>query len=289
MWFWYALASAIISAISVTVNKRLLHKIHVPLLSWSLFAFPIPFLIVLAIREGLPTVNRLFFTAIVSSSLCFAIAKTLSLSSIKNSLLSKIYPLQSVGLLFVYLLGIIFLSEVIEIVNLIGLFLIIIGVYIFNIEKAKENFLEPFKLLFTNRIFLLFLISILLSSITPIFEKTAIINSNPPSPIFVLLTENVLMSVLLSGYLTHKDRFWLREIKNNFWLLLLSSLIYTSLALFVFMGFSSGQVALVVGIKKLEVLFVLLFSWLFFHDKPTRHAWIASLIMLVGVVLIKMG
>jgi len=287
MWFWYALASAIISAISVIVNKRVLHKVHALLLSWSLFAFPIPFLTILLLKDGLPIVNRSFFTAIVAASLCFAVAKTLALSSMKNSLLSKIYPLQSVGLLFVYLLGIIFLSEVIKIINLIGLFLIIIGVYIFNIEKAKENFLEPFKLLFTNRIFLVFLVSIILSNITAIFEKTALINSNPRSPIFVLLIENMLMSVLLSGYLTHKDRFWLREIKNHFWLLMLSSLIYTSLALFVFMGFSSGPVVLVIGIKKLEVLFVLLFSWVFFHDKLTRHTWIASLIMLAGVVLIK--
>ncbi|MBI4226620.1 hypothetical protein HY612_05915 [Candidatus Roizmanbacteria bacterium] len=60
------------------------------------------------------------------------------------------------------------------------------------------------------------------------------------------------------------------------------------LALIIFLGFISGPVALVHGVKKLEVIFVLALGYFLFGDKPTRGSWIAASVMIFGVVLIKL-
>ena len=100
MWFWYAILAAFISAVSVIINKYVLKKVHAPLLTWSLFAFPLPLLLLLSFKEGIPSVNRLFLLGTTGSALSFVVSKTLTLHSIKNNLLSKMYPLVSFGAFF---------------------------------------------------------------------------------------------------------------------------------------------------------------------------------------------
>ncbi|MBI3620086.1 EamA family transporter [Candidatus Roizmanbacteria bacterium] len=288
MWFWYALLSSIFSAISIITLKKVLHHVSAPLVTWSLFALSIPFLIVISIKSGIPKISTLFFVGAGGSSIFFAFSKTMSLSSFKKSFLSNIYPLTSFSALFTYIFGLIFLSERIGLTGIAGLVITVFGAYILNAEEMKEDVFKPFKLLFTNSTSFIYLIAMVLSSLSAILDKVALSSSSPASPAFTLLVENFLMSLLLTSYMTHKDRNWINELKNNFLPLLAASLVYMVLGLFVFLGFSSGPVALVSGIKRIEVIFVLLLSSIFFGDKLTKHTLIASVIMLTGVILMKL-
>lgn len=213
----------------------------------------------------------------------------MALDTFKKGFLSQIVPLTPFASIFTYLAGLIFLSEIIKPIPISGLLLVIVGAYILNADQAKEDFFKPLKLLITNKASLIFITAMLLSGLSAVFDKVGLINVTPSNPYFVLLSENIIMTLLLTGYMTHKDRRWVYEMKHNFWTLLLNGFIYTVLAIIVFYGFQSGPVALVTGIKRLEVLFILLLSFLFFHDRPTKHVLIGSLIMLVGVTLIKVG
>ena len=89
--------------------------------------------------------------------------------------------------------------------------------------------------------------------------------------------------------MSRKDRSWLNDLKINFKVLLLNGIVYTLLALLFIYAITTGALALVSGVKKLEVLFVLLLGWFLFKDKPKKEVWIGSLIMLVGVILIKLS
>ena len=89
--------------------------------------------------------------------------------------------------------------------------------------------------------------------------------------------------------MTKKDKQWMTDLKNNFWTLSLNGIAYMALSLLFMYGITTGAVALVSGVKKLEVFFVLIFGWLLFRDKPKKVVWIGSLIMLLGVILIKLS
>ncbi len=289
MWFWYALLSGLVSAVSVILNKKALKNINASLVSWSLFAFSIPFLVYPAFKDGIPRVNNLFWIVITASVVSFAYAKTLSLESLKGSLMSEVVPLTFFAVLFQYIYGLIFLSESLKIIPIIGLILIVVGGYTLKVEEAKEDFFKPFKLLVTNKNSLMYLIAMIIMPLTTIFDKIGLKNIQPVNQSLLLLIENILTVILLGIYMTGKDKNWVKELKTNFWTLSLNGIAYMALSLLFLYGITTGAVALVSGVKKLEVFFVLVLGWLLFGDKPKRGVWIGSLIMLIGVALIKLG
>lgn len=289
MWFWYATLAAVFSAISVILNKRALHRVSAALVSWTLFALPIPLLFVLVLQRGIPYINMMFFVGVIASSVIFAVTKTVSLHSIKNNFLSKIFPLTAFGTLFSYIFALIFLGEKINPIPLFGLFMIIIGAYILNVDSAKEHILLPFKLLITHRESFIFILAMGFTSITGIFDKVGIKNTTPNDALFVLFIEDIILAALLTIYLLKQEKNWHRDLRKHFLPLIAASIIYTGVALFFLQGITTGAVALVGSIKKLEILFVLILSYLFFNDKVMKHVWMGSLIMLAGVVLIKIG
>ncbi len=289
MWFWYALTSALVSAVSVILNKKALKNINASLVSWSLFAFSIPFLIYPAFKDGLPKLNAAFWLARTASVILFAYAKTLSLKSLKGSMMSDVVPLAFFAVLFQYIFALIFFSEVLKIIPLLGLVLIILGGYLLKVEEAREDILKPFKLLFTNKNAFMYLAAMAIMPLTSVFDKVGLINIKPVNQSFLLFWENLLTTVLIGFYMTTKDKQWMRDLKNNFWSLCLNGIVYTILALLYLYGITTGALALVSGVKKLEVFFVLLLAWFLFGDKPKRGVWLGSLIMLLGVILIKLG
>jgi len=289
MWFWYAIFSALVSAISIILNKKALKNINASLVSWALFAFSIPFLIYPAFKDGIPKVNNLFWIVIAASVVSFAYAKTLSLKSLKGSLMSEVVPLIFFAVLFQYIYGLIFLSESLKIIPIIGLILIVVGGYTLKVEEAKEDFFKPFKLLATNKNSLMYLIAMIIMPLTTIFDKIGLKNIQPVNQSFLLLVEDILIVILLGIYMTGKDKNWVKELKTNFWTLSLNGIAYMALSLLFLYGITTGAVALVSGVKKLEVFFVLIFGWLLLGDKPKKGVWLGSLIMLFGVILIKIG
>lgn len=290
MWFWWAILSAVFSAISITLNKKALKNINASLVSWSLFSFSIPFLIYPAFKDGWPKLNLTFIIATLVSVVGFAYAKTLSLRSLKNSdLMSEIVPLAFFSVIIQYILGLIFLSETIKLLPSFGLILIIFGGYYLKINEAKEDILRPFKLIFINKNSLYYLIAMLIMPFTSLLDKVGLLNLYPVNQSFLLLWENVWTAILLTGYMTHRDKNWVKDLKINFKVLLLNGVIFAILALFYFYSITTGALALVSGVKKLEVLFALIFGWILFGDKPKKEVWVGSLIMLFGVILIKFG
>lgn len=259
-------------------------------MSWSLFAFSIPFFAYPALKDGWPKLNITFLIATLLSVISFAFAKTLSLRSLKNSkLISEIIPLAFFSVLISYILGLIFLKEQISLVPFFGLILIITGGYYLKIKEAKEDILKPFKIIFTNKDTFYYLMAMLIMPITALFDKIGLMNLKPINQSFLLFWENILTTILLAGYMTHKDKSWLKDLKINFKVLFLNGVIYTLLALLFIYAITTGALALVSGVKKLEILFVLLLGWFLFKDKPKKEVWIGSLIMLIGVALIKLS
>jgi drug/metabolite transporter (DMT)-like permease len=291
MWFWLALGSAVIGAIDVIISKKALHKVSAAVLAFCLFALTIPILIYISWREGIPALNSLFFIGAFGSSITFVIAKTITNQVLKQNLISKILPLTAFAGFFTYIFGLLFLSETIRTIPLIGLLSVVVGAYILNADQAKEDLLKPLKLLFLEKESLIYLFAIMLGSLVVILDKWALSNTIPNSPTFTLLIEQIIMSILLGIYMIKREEnTYLREIKNNFGILFLNSVTNLVVGFFIFYAYSlGGSVALVVGVKRLQIFLILLMGYLFFKDKSTKHVWIATAIMILGVLMIKLG
>ncbi|MEO6508740.1 MAG: EamA family transporter [Patescibacteria group bacterium] len=286
MWFWFALLAAILGGVENYFNKKALHKVRPILMTWSAFALSLPFVILLTIKSGLSGFNTLFFVGVVGSSVIYIISKIMKNQSMKKSDLSKIIPLTSFGTLITYIFGLLFLSESIHILGIVGLLFISLGTYVLNLDKAKEHFFEPIIVLFKDNSSFVYIIAVAMGSVSSVFDKMGVINTTPYNPALTMLVENILMTVILSILLL-KEKGWQTDLKNNFGVLMTYSAIYTVVSFLLFTSFTDGPVALVSGVKKLDLVFTLMIGYFFLDDKPLKHAWIATLLMVIGIVMIK--
>ncbi|KKP68918.1 hypothetical protein A2X44_05485 [candidate division CPR3 bacterium GWF2_35_18] len=286
MWFLYALLSAAFSGFSIIINKKALQKLNPTVVTWGLFVIPIPFLLLGVLNSPRPELTQLFFIGVFSSSVVFFLAKTLSLKSMRDNLLSRLIPLGAFSTLFNYLIGLFLLDEHLKITAVVGIIAIIIGVYIFNLEE-KNRFLDPFILLYKNRYARIFLIAMFLTSLSTLFDKIAITNMNPTNPYLPYLIEDIIMGGVMTIYLSIRNKDWTKQVKMNLPLLLLAGIVYMGVGITVFLGFANGPLVLITGVKKLEIVIVLLLSYLLFKDKPNFNSLLGTFIMILGVVLIK--
>lgn len=290
MWFWFALLSSLVSGISVILNKHALKKVSASLVSWALVALSLPIIAIPAFRNGWPKMNFWWFAfGVIGSSLFYGLAKTLNLKSIKHSNISEVFPLISFGVLFSYILGLLFLNEILRPLPLLGLLIIIIGAYALKAVELKEDLVKPLKSLITHKGSFIFVISTFVMSFSGVFDKVALKNVFVDNVYFILFFENLLVTLIISTYLIKEKRRWIQELKDNFFNLFINGMIYTFLALLYLWAITSGPIALVGAIKKLEIFFVLVLGWIFLKDKPIKQAWLGSLIMLLGVLLIRFG
>lgn len=289
MWFWYAFGSALVGAVVTILSKIALKKVSASLLTWSLFALPLPFLAFLSLASRPQNIRPAFFTGTFLSAVVFVVAKTLSNHSIKNNHLSKVMPLDNLGTLFTYLFGLLLISETVKPLSLLGILITVFGTYLLNVETAREGLLQPLKILFKDKGSLIFILAVILSSLAAIFDKIGLKGIDPENPTLALLSEGFFMTVFLTAYLARTEKGWLKDLKDNFAILLVISLIYTLATYLIFSGFLGGPVALVSTVKRLQVFFILILGYFFLKDKPPKHAWIATAVMVAGVILIKLA
>lgn len=290
MWFWLSLGAALFGAVTIILNKKALNQVSAAVLTWALLTFTIPPLFILSVIQGFPSFDQVFLLAMLGSAITYVFGKTILNEALKQNLISQILPLTAFSGVFTYIFGLLLLSETLKPIPVAGLLLVVVGSYFLNVNEAKEDILKPFKLLFATKTSVLFMVSLALISLTAIFDKTGVITTKPNDPIFTMLIEQILMAIFLTFYLIKKEgKTWINEIRVSFWFLILNSLVFLVESYFGFAAYIDGPVALVIGVKRLQIFFILLMGYIFFKDKPSKQIWLATAIMIFGVLLIKLG
>lgn len=286
MWFLLALFFAFWTSISISIAKRILKNVSPPLMAATvIFSTPLLFAIVLG-TTGIPKVDGIFWFGVLMSALLNVFAGTFSFTAIKNAPISLIMPMSSFNPVFTTIFATFTLHEIPSLMQALGIIVIVIGSYLLNVADIKYSLWRPFKILFSNRYVLLFLVANIIWAITPVFEKTAINHTNPSSPPLVAATGGVFLALFLTPIILKTVRSPGREIRKNIGLFLilgpLSSLGYWA----AFTAFSLANLGYVTAIFKLSVLFAILWGWLFFKEERIKERLLGGGAMLGGTVLL---
>lgn len=143
---------------------------------------------------------------------------------------------------------------------------------------------------------LIFFLSVFASSLVFVFARTIfndalkqnLISKILPLTAFSGIFTYIFGLMFLSESIRPIPLFGLLSIV--FGILFLNSIVVLIIGLLIFNAYGQdGPVALVMGVKRLQIFFILLMGYLFFKDKPTKHVWIATAIMILGVLMIKVG
>ncbi|OGD84623.1 hypothetical protein A2165_02295 [Candidatus Curtissbacteria bacterium RBG_13_40_7] len=289
MWFLFAFAAAVLAAISVIISKELLKGVTASVLTWGQIVISTPIIALFLFREGIPQLGIGFFIAALGSVIFYTLSKIIGYKAIRMSDLSLVYPLISLGPVFTFLVAFFPpLSEKPTLISSVGVFVTLAGTYILNVSFAKEGIFTPVKVLLKNKASFLMLASVIIGSLVIIFDKTAINNTSPKSPIFTLFFENLGICAL-APVLYMRNKSFLSQITSNLKSFLILGTLIAFASMFAFWAITEGPVGLSATMFRTQSLFVILFGFLFLKDRPKKETLVGSLIMILGIYLIKAG
>lgn len=234
--------------------------------------------------QGVEETSSRFLIALAASTVLQLIVILLYMKAIKRSELSVTVPLVTLTPLFMLITSPILLGQFPSALGIAGIFFIVVGTYILNIDGNRDRPLAPFTSLFTNQGSRYMLIVAFLWSITANIDKIGV---EETSPVFWAFTKDFIIMLYLLPIMLIKSKSPLKQLKKRAGPLLGVGLFRTLSVLSQLFAIQLILVAYVIAIKRSSALIIILFAFFYMGEKEYfRTRLMEMLIILVGLVLI---
>lgn len=287
MWAFLALGAAVLTSFNPILYKRMLKDADAIIAVWgvTLISLPLLGLFAVALTSQIPTLDWLFIVGVLGSTVLNVIAHLASTQALKLTDASLVTPLLIFSPIFTVLISALFLGEIPSARGLFGVGLALIGAYWLNCSPAT-NWFAPFRSLALTPGVMLVLLAGLLWAITPLFEKTAILHTTPESPRFAAFVVAVLSTFILTPTVVTRGKPAITKLFLHRRELLLAGLIAGIAPVLGYTAFSLGFVGYVTTLFKLSTLMTVIWSFLFLKEHGAAQRLPASLVMVIGAILI---
>jgi len=214
-------------------------------------------------------------------------AMLLYVVSIRDAPLSETLPYLSFTPVFSILTGWIMLDEQISLKGGIGIVLVCLGAYLLNLEKGKKstkfNWLTPMKVMFTRKESRYMVLVAFIYSITSVVSKATLLYVKPmhfAAFYFVILGFTVLVVTLIV-----KPKA-VAVLKINMRPNILVSGLISIMVVTHFLAISKIEVAYMIAVKRLSLLFGILYGAYLFHESGLSKNILAVVLMIAGTIVI---
>jgi len=287
MWVILALGAALLTSFNPILYKRILKDADSLVVVWgvTLLALPLLGIFTFVLSPQPPRLNWLFAVSVLGAAGLNAVAHLASTRALKLADVSLVTPLLIFSPVFTVAISAIFLDEIPSAIGILGVILILIGAYWLN-HDSNAGWLTPLKTFTFTPSVMLVLMAGLLWAITPLLEKTAILHTSPENPRFTALAVDTVLVAALTPAALARGKIAIAKLFLNGRQFLLAGLIAGIAPVLGYSAFSLGLVGYVVTLFKLSTLFTLLWSFLFLKESKVAQRFPASIVMVVGVVLL---
>ena len=280
--FIFAILTGIFFGLQGTYSKILTKRISPTLLTWGIFTFTLPYLLLFLLFDGIPEITwKDFWWSTTVSLLVNVLAWNLFFRALKESDLAHTMPFTSFTPLFLIPVAYFLLGEMPDRKGILGILLIISGGY--GIHLESKNLLKPFKSLLYNKGTRLMLIVSFIWSISATVEKVAVLSS---SQVFYGVTIQFFLSLAYLPYLMHNKAQKTDIVKKNLPGLFLLGLISGLLILFQFTALKYLFVSYVIAFKRAGIIISVFLGIIIFKEKNPLKNILCALIIVSGVFLL---
>ncbi|MBJ6724848.1 EamA family transporter [Geomesophilobacter sediminis] len=287
LWFWVPLTlfSAFMLATSDALLKKALSGRNEYLVTWARTLPALPFLLALLLFVDVPPLAPEFLPSTLWALPLETVALFLYTKALKLSPLSLTLPLLSLTPVFLLVVPSLILGETISPTGAAGVLLVAAGSYLLHLPQARQGWLTPIRALLSDRGSLCMLAVAVIYSVTSVLGKRAIAAS---SPLFFAAVYLPLLAVIVTPVALWKGRREIREMGRNGTVraTVLPSLCYLVQALSHVYAINVANVAYMIAVKRTSLLFGVLYGRLLFHEEGTTGRMLATILMLIGVLLI---
>jgi drug/metabolite transporter (DMT)-like permease len=278
---------SLLTALSVATQDAWVKKHFGHLSAYAMLAFPCFFSLPL-FATGLcfvdfPPLGTPFYWAFTVSLPLNGVAFFLHMQAIRVSPLSLTIPYLSFTPVFMIVTGFLFLSELPNRWGVSGILIVCLGSYIINLDVGDWSLLAPVKAVFKETGSWMMLVVALMYSFSAVIGKKAILHSSPlffSFSFFIVLNVWILIVLLAFGLVQF------RTLLKSPYKGMVAGLLLFCHALFHNWAIVMTKAAYMISVKRLSVLFGVIYGGLVFKETRIGRRLSGSLLMLMGAVLI---
>lgn len=290
MWFIFAIISVILLSASSILEKKALVKEHAlefsAYLSFYCFLISLPFFLIFY-NNQIPTLIPLLIIAL--TAVIGGIAFLLIIRSIRHMEISEVSPIIAIGPAIAAILGFIFLGEYLNTVQVTGLVVIILGIYILELKNVK-NIFSPFKNIFSNKYIHLILIAQLLYGVTDVLCKFVLskYHLEPGSYLFYYQLFLALFYFILLQVKQNKFEHVAKISRQQIFLIVIIAILTLGYRVTHLYAISLISIGIAIAIHRSSTLITTVVGGRLYKEKNILHKAFAAIIVVLGVVLVAM-
>ncbi len=283
MWYLITVLSGFSFATADALSKkesRYMSSIH---LAWVREAFALPFLLPILFFIDIPKLDAVFWIAMIICVGMDLVTTILYMKAIKIAPLSLTIPYMGLTPIFTMIISYFVLGETTSVLGILGIALISVGAYILQIDRAKYGFFEPIKAIFKNKGSLYMLIVSMAYAITANIGKVAIQHS---SPLFMCIIYFTLLAIAFQPIVIISKGRHHYKLEKRYSQKLMIGFAMALMAVSHFTAISMINVAYMISIKRISLLFAILYGWLFFKEQNIKERLFGGVIIIIGAAVI---
>jgi len=286
MWFAASLISAVVYSARGIVEKLYINKVdkYVLALAVRLFALPLFLTSLIVNYQDLPL--RFWLATVYVSAISTPIEMIFFYKALQGAEISYLVPILSFSPIITSIFGYIFFKETPTILGLLGMFLIVSGIYILNVTKVGEGIFEPFKRLSGNKSVRYLSIMLAFYSVAIVIDKVAITGANMYYYAFV---NYLLVTISLFCITLYKAKSKLIELRTNFKPFAFIGLIVAVYTLLRFYALQQGTSSYVSAIMASSTIFTTIFGIIFLKEQNKYVKIAVACIATIGIILLKIA
>lgn len=286
--YLFSFFSAAAISISGVAAKKALRKEHS--LDFSIFAN------ILGLLFLIPFIGFVDFSIAPSRIALIYVASFMgvfgfwfSIRALRHIEMSVEAPLLNLSVVFTAVLGYLILGEKLGGFDLLGILLVFFGAYLLEINHGRVDLLYPFREFRRSKYIHYLLFGTILYSSGTIVDRMILKETSVITYLFFVYLFLSINHIVLFFFFHRKEVSFSvisKEARDSFgWLILFSASRLIS-SFFMATALTMLYAALATAIKRLSVLFAIVFGGSIFHEKQWRWRMGSAMIMLAGVLLI---
>lgn len=287
MWVWYSLYFAVWGALQTFLVKKLSKKINSLSLLYIFFLFNIPIAFAfLLFMDGIPQTSGKFYTYMGIAGLLDVIAFVCSYWAISQSSVSLLAPISSFSPVFTTIIAAFTIHEIPTPIKFSAILLVVLGAYLLNAADIKGGILTPFKVLFSHKGVLAFLLAHFLWGFTPVFQKKAIFETEPQIPLFAAIVGMIFVFIFLTPFALKKALLFLKEIKVNLKWFVINGVGTAFSQAAAYAAFSLVYLGYATSVFRLSILFIIILGGVFLKEERIKERLLGGAVMVLGTILL---
>lgn len=278
LWIFLVLLYGVIKGVREGVKKQALKKNSIPevLFYYTFFGF---ILVLPASHEAFP-INSTFLFVIFIKSLVIFIAWIFAFKAIKRMPISIYGVTEASRILFSVIMGVVFLHESMSVKQILGMIMVVIGIYFANCKTGNEQYESNKKYIF------LIFISCFLNAVSSMIDKT-IMRSGSISSGQLQFWYMLFLSLMYLVYMFFSGlKVDFAGAVKNYWIIILSIIfIIGDRSLFIANSYPESRVSVMTLLKQSSIIVTILTGRMFFKEKNILYKLICATVIILGIFL----